>query len=65
MMEVRFTGGGPLDGRELAAADAPDQSIAVAGGRYELWGTAPPAGAGRMPIAFYEWIPAGFDDFGG
>jgi hypothetical protein len=62
MMEVRFTGGGPLDGRELAAAETPGESIPVAGGRYEHWGTVPPFGAAGVPIALYEWIPRRFDD---
>jgi hypothetical protein len=62
MLELRFTGGGPLDGRELAAAEPPGDSIAVAGGRYELWGTVPPFDPARLPVAFYEWIPAVFDD---
>jgi len=62
MMEVRFTGGGPLDGRGLAASQPPGETIAVDGGRYELWGTVPPFGPVPMPVAFYEWIPSGFDD---
>jgi hypothetical protein len=62
MMELRFTGGGPLDGRELAAARLPGESIAVAGGRYTHWGTVPSSGGGSPPVAFYEWIPAMLDD---
>jgi hypothetical protein len=62
MIELRFTGGGPLDGRELAAPGPLGESVAVSGGRYQLWGTLPAEGVSRMPVAYYEWIPSSWGE---
>jgi hypothetical protein len=62
MIELKFTGGGPLDGRELAASGPLGRMIAVSGGCYELWGTAPDDGGSPARIAWYEWVPAGWGD---
>ena len=41
LIELRFTGGGPMDGHTLAAQAPPGEWLEVEGGRYQLWDHAP------------------------
>jgi hypothetical protein len=60
MIELRFTGGGPMDGHTLAAEAPAGEWFEVEGGCYQLWDHAPAVDAVTdPPIATYEWIPHG------
>lgn len=59
LIELDFTGGGPMDGRQLVAEAPAGEWFEVEGGRYQLWDHAPPPMLALGPaIATYEWIPA-------
>ncbi len=57
LIELRFTGGGPWNGHELAGEEPPEESFAVTGGRYELRGTSPPDSAAYDRVVIYGWVP--------
>jgi hypothetical protein len=58
LIELHFTGGGPMDGHHLVAEGPAGEWFDVEGGRYRLWDHAPPPLGQGAPIATYEWIPA-------
>jgi hypothetical protein len=57
LIELKFTGGGPWDGHELAGEQLPEESFDVAAGRYELRGTSPPVSAAYDRVVSYGWVP--------
>jgi hypothetical protein len=60
LIELRFTGGGPMDGHELFAHHrlATDDSFSTEEGRYCLSSTEPAAESeSGYPVATYVWTP--------
>jgi hypothetical protein len=59
LIELHFTGGGPMDGHHLVAEAPAGEWFELEGGRYQLWDRlAPPRAIAAPPVAVYEWVPA-------
>jgi hypothetical protein len=57
LIELRFTGGGPMDGHELVAQAPAGEWFDVDDGRYQLWGYFKTHTPTDPPIATYASIP--------
>ncbi len=57
LIELKFTGGGPWDGHELAGEQPPEEWFAADDGRYEVRGTSQPDSAACDQVVVYKWVP--------